>query len=264
NTLNIRYGGGATTFSNNTLSDLAAETAMRSIGSTDPIYGSWAASTNKYVTYEVNRIGISLAGLINTNYWRIGTTNTVNSPLPISLISFSAFSNENKVDLKWETATETNNAYFTIEKSKDGINFNKFIDVPGANNSTSYRNYIETDYQPYDGISYYRLKQTDFNGDYKFLDIVPINFNSQQDIFVYPSLIDNSTGLNINISGYKNQEVIVVLQDMQGREFLYKILLAVSDNQIFIVDETQSLSSGTYIVRATTNDKIYNYKLIVK
>jgi fibronectin-binding autotransporter adhesin len=264
-TLYLRYGGGTTTFFTNTLSDLAAETAMRSIGSVDPIYGAWSATTNKTVTYEVNRIGVSLAGLTNANNWRIGTTNTLNSPLPIELGGFSAVANGNKVDIKWETITETNNAYFSIEKSKEGKSFTKLIDVPGANNSTTYRDYAETDYQPYSETSYYRLKQTDFNGVFKYLDIICVKMSeNHQSISVYPNPIDNTTNLNVNVSGYQNQEIVVVLRDMQGKEFLSRVVLVETNNQLFIVDEAQLLPHGQYIITASTNDKIYNYKLIVK
>ena len=172
--------------------------------------------------------------------------------------------NGEKVDIAWETATEQNNAYFTIEKSKDGINFTKLIDVPGADNSTAYKNYAETDYQPYSGTSYYRLKQTDYNNNYKYFTIVQINFDAQQSVVFYPNPLANSTSLNVNVNGYQNQEVIVILRGMQGREFLTKMLLSADNSHEFMVDETQSLPPGTYIVTASSNNKIYNYKLIVE
>ncbi len=58
----------------------------------------------------------------------------------------------------------------------------KVIDVPGAGNSTTLRDYAETDYQPYTGTSYYRLKQTDKNGVFTYSSIVPVNFNAQNRI----------------------------------------------------------------------------------
>lgn len=196
----------------------------------------------------------------------LGSKNTGWNPLPIELLSFTAVADGNKVDVKWETVTETHNAYFTIEKSKDGKTFTKLIDVPGAGNSTTYRDYAETDYQPYEGTSYYRLKQTDANGAYKYFAMVPVTFikGGQQHIVIYPNPINSSTNLNIELNGYKNQEVVVVLRDIQGKEFLSKVLLSEEDGHVFIVDETKSLAPGTYIITASSNDKIYNYKLIVR
>ena len=204
------------------------------------------------------------ANLGTTGYYTLGSIDYQNSPLPIELLDFTAVPNDNKVNIKWETTTETNNAYFTIEKSKDGINFTKLIDIPGAGNSISLKEYVETDYQPYSGTSYYRLKQTDYNGNFKYFNTVSVNFDSQKNIFVYPNPIDNTSNFTIELNGYKNQEVVVVLRDIQGREFLSKVLLSSDDNQIFILDKTNSLAAGTYIVTASSNDKIYNYKLIVK
>jgi hypothetical protein len=218
------------------------------------------------VTISGDRVVFTLAaGSLGTNgFYTIGTVDYQNSPLPIELLTFDAVPDGDKVDVKWETVTETNNAFFTVEKSKDGINFTKVIDVPGAGNSTSYRNYAEVDYQPYEGTSYYRLKQTDNNGVYKYFNMVPVNFKGQQNIAVYPNPISNNNNLNIKVSGFQNQEVVVVLRDVQGREFLSKVFLTIEGNEIFVVEETKTLMPGTYIVTASTNDKIYNSKLIVK
>jgi len=184
--------------------------------------------------------------------------------LPIELLSFDAVADGDKVDLAWETVTETNNAYFTIEKSKDGINFIKVIDMPGAGNSTGYRNYAEVDYQPYEGLSYYRLKQTDFNGQFKYFNMVPVNFKARKNILVYPNPIGNTSNLKVKLSGFANEEVTVVLRDVQGREFMSKVFLTMEGDEIFVMEETKTLQPGTYIVTASSNDKIYNYKLIVK
>ncbi|MFI5140853.1 MAG: T9SS type A sorting domain-containing protein [Bacteroidia bacterium] len=197
----------------------------------------------------------------------LGNKNNGGNPLPIELLSFTAVANADKVDVKWETITETNNAYFTIEKSKDGINFTKLIDIPGAGNSTSYKNYAETDYQPYEGTSYYRLKQTDNNGKFKYFNMVPVTFvkDGQQSIVVFPNpMKENTSNLNVKVNGYQSQEVVVVLRNAEGKEFLSKILLSEDDNHVFIIDDAKSLPAGSYIITASSNNKIYNYKLIIK
>jgi len=227
---------------------------------------TFSVVTTTTVAISGDRVIFTLpaSNLGTTGYYTIGTADYGASPLPIELLAFTAVPVENKVNIKWETATETNNAFFTVEKSKDGVNFTKVIDVPGAGTSTSYREYAETDYQPYGGTSYYRLKQTDFNGDYKYFTIVPVNFENQKSIMVYPNPIDNKTNFTVEVSGYKNEEILVVLRDVQGREFFSKVLLSQDNNETFIVDETHNLAPGTYIVTASSNDKIYNYKVIVK
>jgi len=219
------------------------------------------ASSTSGTTIYFNNVSLTASG---DGYYTLATTQRAASPLPIDLLSFNAIPNGEKVDIAWETATEQNNAYFTIEKSKDGINFTKLIDVPGADNSTAYKNYSETDYQPYSGTSYYRLKQTDYNNNYKYFTVVPVSFNAQQSVVVYPNPLVNSSSLNVNVNGYQNQEVVVVLRDMQGREFITKVLVSADNSHVFMINETQTLPPGTYIVTASSNNKIYNYKLIVE
>lgn len=68
--------------------------------------------------------------------------------LPIELLSFNAIINNDKVDLKWVTASETNNDYFTVEKSKDVMTFEKVMDVDGAGQSSVSIDYFDVDYTP--------------------------------------------------------------------------------------------------------------------
>jgi len=238
-------------------------------------YQLWGRATTAANFTVVVTTGVAIVGdrvvftlpassLGATGYYTIGTIDYQNSPLPIELLSFNAVPDGDKVDIAWETITETNNAYFTVEKSQDGKNFTKVIDVPGAGNSTSYRNYAEVDYQPYEGTSYYRLKQTDRNGAYKYFNVVPVNFKAQRNITVYPNPITSKNNLNVKLTGFQNQEVVVVLRDVQGREFVSKIFLTMEGNEVFVVEETKTLPAGTYIITASSNDKIYNCKLIVQ
>jgi hypothetical protein len=74
----------------------------------------------------------------------------------------------------------SNVVLFTVEKSKDGKNFTKIIDVPCAATAVCYKDYAEVDYKPYNGKSYYRLKQTDVNGVCKYSNIIAVNFTPQK------------------------------------------------------------------------------------
>ncbi|MBL0105287.1 MAG: hypothetical protein IPP51_16840 [Bacteroidetes bacterium] len=99
----------------------------------------------------------------------------------IKLINFDAILRQNKVRLNWSTATETNNNYFTVERSGDGEHFEKVTTQRGAGNSSTTRTYEAVDEFPLPGYSFYRLKQTDFDGHYTYSDIkqFPINRNHQ-------------------------------------------------------------------------------------
>lgn len=103
-----------------------------------------------------------------------------NTALPIELINFNAFAANGRVDLKWATAAEKNNDFFTIERSIDGHNFEKILTLPGAGNSVVVRNYSASDNNPVKGKAYYRLKQTDFNGEFSYSEIRMVNYDDAQ------------------------------------------------------------------------------------
>ena len=82
--------------------------------------------------------------------------------------------NENgKNKLDWITASELNNSYFIVEKSMDGIEFFNLGTIGGAGNSTIHRYYFFVDDNPY-SESFYRLKQIDFNGNFKHSETISI------------------------------------------------------------------------------------------
>ena len=98
--------------------------------------------------------------------------------LPIHLIYFNALLNNKHVDLSWATATEINNDHFTVERSTDGIHFTKLLEKPGAGNSTSTLYYSAVDENPLPGVSYFRLKQTDYDGHFSYSAIKSVNIKS--------------------------------------------------------------------------------------
>jgi hypothetical protein len=112
------------------------------------------------------------------------------SPLPIELVYFNAQSTNNRsVSLEWETATEVNNDFFTIERSKFGLDWELIDTIRGAGNSTTTLTYKITDLNPYYGTSYYRLKQTDYDGQFEYADIKSVDLGSDKpfNINVYPN-----------------------------------------------------------------------------
>lgn len=101
---------------------------------------------------------------------------TISNPsctLPIELISFTGKNNGDENILEWITATEINNDYFAIERSEDAINFIEIGKVDGAGNSLSIKRYSMVDNNPSD-LTYYKLIQTDFNGEYKTSEIIVV------------------------------------------------------------------------------------------
>jgi len=105
-------------------------------------------------------------------------SSTPNNPLPIDLIDFKADAREKHVDLTWRTANEINNDYFTLERSQDGLSFEELAEIDGAGNSNIELSYSYQDKNPYYGVSYYRLKQTDFDGSVSYSSVERVEFET--------------------------------------------------------------------------------------
>ncbi len=117
---------------------------------------------------------------------------TAANPLPIELIHFTARPNGKAVDLTWATATEKDNDYFTVERSRDGTRFDPLLRVPGAGNSTETLYYYEVDERPLPGVSYYRLKQTDYDGTFSYSNVVAVRMPVDDKAFaVFPNPADD-------------------------------------------------------------------------
>lgn len=117
----------------------------------------------------------------------LASTTTAN-PLPIDLLYFNARPNGKVVDLTWATASEKNNDYFTVERSRDGVRFDPVLQVSGAGTSTERLQYFDTDIRPLPGVSYYRLRQTDFDGAFSFSSVVAVQMPfDDKEFAVYPN-----------------------------------------------------------------------------
>jgi hypothetical protein len=193
-----------------------------------------------------------------------GVKITDASPLPIELLYFAAEQNDNKtVKLLWITASETNNDYFTLEKTVDGISYDKIAIVKGAGNSTSNLYYETIDDSPYPCLTYYRLKQTDFNGMYKYSNLVPISIkaNSSFDIFPNPS---DGNNIYVHISGMTNPEVHIAMYDMTGAELFSTVTGVDSNGKTINITPVLKPSAGTYFVVLTIGQEVSKKKIIVK
>ncbi len=227
--------------------------------------GTWSevATANSISGTKIIFASYNFNNNADDGYYTIGTKNYTASPLPIELISFDAIMNGKQVDVSWTTATESNNDYYTIEKSKNGVDFEYVSTVDAAGNSLSLINYKDIDYKPYSGISYYRLKQTDFNGTSTYSKIVAVNYSIGDDgMTVFPNPSEGD--INLNFTGLENKDVLVVIRDINGKEWFSKVMVVVENQQLVAVDPEQKLPAGTYLIVASSDNKLYSQKLIIK
>ena len=123
--------------------------------------------------------------------------------------------------ISWTTASETNNAYFTVERSGDGKDFNEIGVLPGAGNSRSERQYSFTDEQPTNGINYYRIRQTDFDGQYSYSPVESVRFSiASADIeFISPNPVPRFSSITLN---EQDDMSAVRIFNSQGMEFSFR------------------------------------------
>jgi Secretion system C-terminal sorting domain len=117
----------------------------------------------------------------------ISVSGTGCSALPVDLLGFTVKPVNGAARLEWATATERNNAYFSIERSTDGLNFTAIDEVRGAGNSALRQSYAFTDKDPIKGLVYYRLKQVDFDGDFEYSPIRSVTMNRRGGVVIAPS-----------------------------------------------------------------------------
>ena len=140
--------------------------------------------------------------------------------LPIHLLYFKAKPIGKQVRLDWSTASETNNDYFTVERSQTGANFVPIFTKEGAGISTTTLYYFGYDKSPYEGISYYRLKQTDFDGrsDYSAIESVNVTRKNEDDLFVvYPNPSSDNI-VHVDFTSEMERSISFVLYDAVGKE----------------------------------------------
>lgn len=174
----------------------------------------------------------------------------VSVSLPVELLNFIAIPMNGNIKLNWITASETNNDNFTVSRSKDGITFEKILYISGAGNSNSMLKYSVMDNNPYVGISYYQLKQTDFDGKYTYSNIVVVDFLTLVDINIYPNPFTTSANIMINDASQINKYELCIYNS-----FGAEVINIIVSNQ-FTSLETSKLPSGIYFYKVFNDNKV--------
>lgn len=191
------------------------------------------------------------------------------SLLPIVLSDFQAsLTNSQTVQVEWSTFSEKNNDFFTVERSADGKNFEVLTTVAGAGNSNKKSHYSFEDKHPLAGYNYYRLKQTDFNGDFEYFKIVGVN-NAQSKAGLSTSIHINDAWpnpftdhLNISFDADGDGEVEIFVRNIFG-EVVHQtgLQLNYGENK-YAFDRTESLKPGVYFVTIDSKGKKFTQKVI--
>jgi hypothetical protein len=194
----------------------------------------------------------------------LGSVDASN-PLPVDLISFVGEHQNgfNKID--WKTASELNNDYFELERSATGETFSTITRVSGRGTVNELSSYNFLDEEPMVGNNYYRLKQVDFDGKFKYSHIILVKNEGTGGVFnisVFPNPLSKGTLLNIRSIKDNELDAKVSVRDLTGRVLTSYTVGA--DNFVERTVDTSSWSgAGIYIVEMTQGEKRIFRRVVV-
>jgi hypothetical protein len=198
------------------------------------------------------------------SFFALANLNGGTNPLPIELLSFKAGLINNTVELKWTTASETNNDFFIVERTTDVERFESIIQIEGKGTTKEVNHYTAWDPVPLSGRSYYRLKQTDFDGKFSYSPVQVVDYEGPQfaTLTAFPNPLSGQN-LTVKIEGLgEAKEVPIQIWNVQGKK-IYDVILEVKTGGT-ILEEIPSQSfptSGMYIIKA--GQTLYLTKKIV-
>ena len=188
--------------------------------------------------------------------------------LPIELLYFRAKFNNGQVEFNWATATEINNDYFTIERSQDGNSFVEIFRKPGAGNSTSRLEYSATDNAPVSGTSYYRLKQTDYDGKYEYFPTQSVEnkLTGGETSLNIKSVAPNpfSDHFDLRYSVPQPGLVEIMMSSVSGKTILKESAVAGEGLNTFSFQDRQDEPPGIYLVTLVCNGEARSQRIIKK
>ncbi len=204
--------------------------------------------------------GSSVTGTFSTVNWPAGVSGTISytatsvqinitSTLPLTLLSFTARLNADKVELNWKTADEINTSYFEVQRSNDGAGFNNVIaNIPAAGNGN--HNYTTIDASPASGSNYYRLKMTDRDGRFKYSNTLLIRIEENGGVRLSP--VPAASNIDITVTDQSLIGKKARIFDNTGKQIM-EITLK-SNNSINI----SGWVTGVYFVK-TENGKAIQF-----
>jgi hypothetical protein len=218
--------------------------------------GNTDCQTATWQTLGCNTYNVTIGGPGIPNQTITIGNGTSASFLPVEFIAFNAEAVDNLVHLKWSTASEVNNEFFAIERSKNGINWNEIERIKGAGSSNGTKEYEIKDYSPLPGSSYYRIKQVDFDGSSSYSEIKVVRVRNNGFIVqMYPNPATNI----VYINGVDKSDELE-LYSASGS--LVQLPMQFDHNRAIL--NTSALAPGAYILRIRGNSKNHHKRLVIQ
>ena len=187
------------------------------------------------------------------------------NPLPVELASFVSSVSGNNVTLNWSTASENNNSGFDIERSIVNGQWSKIGNVAGNGTSTVSQSYTFTDRNLSTGKYNYRLKQTDFNGNFEYFNLssevsigVPAKFELSQN---YPNPFNPTTKISFALPN--DGKVSLKIYDMTGKEVMLLVNEVKTAGYYSVSFNASSLTSGVYFYTLSADNFTATKKMML-
>ncbi|MCZ8216849.1 MAG: hypothetical protein O9262_11450, partial [Cyclobacteriaceae bacterium] len=206
---------------------------------------------------------VSVTNVTDFSPLTLGSTDS-DSPLPVELTKFTGEQVGNSIQLSWETASELNNDYFTVERLQDDDTFAAITKVKGKGTTNVLSTYQALDNTPVVGKNYYVLKQTDFGGATAYSKVIMVEFESViSDFLVYPNPLKDEI-LHIEISGLKSKQAIPLrIMSTVGTLVKEQLLVADETGTVKSTLRAGTLKTGIYMVLVGSESPL-QMKLVVE
>jgi fibronectin-binding autotransporter adhesin len=214
-------------------------------------------------TATANGTGNIVSGsftVFNT-YFALANPPGGTNALPVTLTNFRAALSNKRVYTSWVTEAEINCASFTVERSTDLVHYEAIKSIEGAGNSTTVRHYAVTDNTPIKGVSYYRLRQNDFDGTATLYSPVSVNYGALGAFDVYPTV---NTGSEIHLRYADNDlsTYTITVTDAQG--VVIPVHMNAAEGGLDIsIDENYRRQGSIYFVTAVNGSDVLRNKFII-
>ncbi|MEZ4721504.1 MAG: hypothetical protein R2813_06455 [Flavobacteriales bacterium] len=205
---------------------------------------SWVSHGNGGTTGNVTSGTIVSSSAVTSFSPFILASSSSNNPLPIELLDFSATPKDKQVLLHWETASEINNDFFTLERSRDASVFESIGTIPGAGSSNRPLEYQFVDDQPISGVSYYRLKQTDFNGEFEYSGVEQVYLGGEKFVRIGTDL--NHVFIDLSFEGEEGLDLLVY--DATGSLVYGTTVAKARQQERFLIPQTEIGAAGLYLI----------------
>ncbi|GAB4380710.1 MAG: hypothetical protein Kow0075_12170 [Salibacteraceae bacterium] len=201
-----------------------------------------------------HRLKIATAVILASLVWL-----SVQHFLGDEMVSFTAYANDKHVRIQWTARAREQISLYLLERSSDGKSYEVFKQVPNESSGPASADFIETDFKPYPGWSYYRIRVVDNQGHESYTHSVPVFYGIHKlksgTVMVPPRPGSTDKGTKIDLNRFNGQYAVFVLRDQNGQEFYFEAEIRVENNQL-LLPTGQGMEPGQYVITACSKDPL--------